>query len=87
MAILSITGVIELWHIAALSIFVGAGDAFFNPASTAILPDLVPEEHLPAANALGGIYRPLVFRLIGPALAGLRGRRRRPGLRLRRSTR
>ena len=70
MAVLSLTGVIELWHIAALAIFVGAGHAFFNPASTAILPDIVPDEHLAAANSLGGIYRPLVFRLIGPALAG-----------------
>ena len=70
MAILSLTGVLELWHVAALVIFVGAGHAFFNPASTAILPDIVPEQHLPAANALSGIYRPLVFRLLGPALAG-----------------
>lgn len=70
MAILSLTGVIELWHIVVLAVFVGAGHAFFNPASTAILPDIVAEEHLPAANSLGGIYRPLVFRLIGPALAG-----------------
>jgi hypothetical protein len=70
MAVLSLTGLLELWHIVVLVIFVGAGHAFFNPASTAILPDIVPEQHLPAANALGGIYRPLVFRLLGPALAG-----------------
>jgi hypothetical protein len=70
MAILSLTGRLELWHVVGLVIFVGAGHAFFNPASTAILPDIVPEQHLPAANALGGIYRPLVFRLLGPALAG-----------------
>jgi DHA3 family tetracycline resistance protein-like MFS transporter len=70
MAILSLAGVIELWHIAALAVFVGAGHAFFNPASTAIVPAIVPEDHLPAANALSGIYRPLVFRLLGPALAG-----------------
>jgi len=71
MAILSLTGLLELWHVVALVIFVGAGHAFFNPASTAILPDILPEQHLPAANALGGIYRPLVFRLLGPALAGV----------------
>jgi MFS family permease len=70
LAILSLSGVLELWHIAALIILVGTGDAFFNPASSAILPDVVPEMHLPAANALAGVYRPLVFRLIGPALAG-----------------
>ena len=70
MAVLSLGGVLELWHIAALILLVGMGDAFFNPASTAIVPDVVPEVHLPAANALAGIYRPLVFRLLGPALAG-----------------
>ena len=50
--------------------FVGLGDAFFNPASTAIVPDLVPEEDLPQANALIGTIRPLMVRLAGPALAG-----------------
>jgi DHA3 family tetracycline resistance protein-like MFS transporter len=70
MAALSLAGTLELWHVAVLIFFVGMGDAFFNPASTAIVPDVVPEAHLPAANALAGIYRPLVFRLIGPAIAG-----------------
>jgi DHA3 family tetracycline resistance protein-like MFS transporter len=70
MAVLSLTGLIELWHIAALAVFVGAGNAFFNPASVAILPDILPARQLPAANALAGVYRPIVFRLLGPALAG-----------------
>ena len=70
-AVLSALGVLEVWHIAALVVFVGAGDAFFNPASTAFLPDLVPDEDLPAANALAGMYRPIMIRMIGPALAGL----------------
>lgn len=71
MALLSAAGVIEVWHIAALVIFVGAGNAFFNPASTALLPDVVPDEDLPAANALAGMYRPVMIRMIGPALAGV----------------
>jgi len=71
MAILSWAGVIELWHIAALIAFVGVGNAFFYPASTAIVPDLLPSDELPAANALAGMYRPLTVRLIGPAIAGL----------------
>jgi DHA3 family tetracycline resistance protein-like MFS transporter len=70
-ALLSAANVLELWHIAALVVFVGAGDAFFNPASTAILPDVVADEDLPAANALAGIYRPIMIRMVGPALAGL----------------
>jgi DHA3 family tetracycline resistance protein-like MFS transporter len=70
MAVLSFAGVLELWHVAVLIAFVGIGDAFFNPASSAIIPDLVPTDRLPAANALAGMYRPLTFRLVGPALAG-----------------
>ena len=70
MGILSVLGVIELWHVVALIAFVGLGDAFFNPASTAIVPDLLPEDLLPSANALQGTVRPLTIRLIGPAIGG-----------------
>ncbi|HET8586503.1 MAG TPA: MFS transporter, partial [Candidatus Limnocylindria bacterium] len=68
--VLSISGALELWHVIALISFVGIGDAFFNPASTAIVPDLVPERQLPQANALQGLIRPLMMRLIGPAIGG-----------------
>lgn len=68
--VLSVLGVLELWHVVALIAFVGLGDAFFNPASTAIVPDLLPEDQLPSANALQGLIRPLAIRLIGPAIGG-----------------
>ncbi len=68
--ILSVAGVLELWHIMALIAFVGMGDAFFNPASTAIVPDLLPEQLLPQANSIQGLIRPLMMRLIGPAIGG-----------------
>jgi MFS family permease len=70
LGVLSVTGVIELWHVIALIAFVGLGDAFFNPASTAIVPDLLPEDRLPQANALAGLVRPLMIRLAGPAIGG-----------------
>ena len=70
LGLLSIAGLIELWHVVALIAFVGLGDAFFNPASTAIVPDVLPDEELPQANALQGLVRPLMFRLVGPALGG-----------------
>src|SRR4029079_8453974 len=31
----------------------------------------VPDDDLPAANALAGIYRPIMIRMVGPAIAGL----------------
>jgi DHA3 family tetracycline resistance protein-like MFS transporter len=70
LGILSIAGVIEIWHILALIAFVGLGDAFFNPASTAIVPDLLRDEQLPRANALQAFVRPLMVRLAGPAIGG-----------------
>jgi len=70
MGVLSVANQIEIWHIAVLISFVGLGDALFNPASTAIVPDLVPDKDLPQANALIGTIRPLMVRLAGPALAG-----------------
>ena len=42
LGVLSLAGVIELWHVVVLIAFVGLGDAFFNPAATAIVPDLLP---------------------------------------------
>jgi DHA3 family tetracycline resistance protein-like MFS transporter len=70
LGVLSLMGVIELWHIVVLIAFVGLGDAFFNPSSTAIVPDLLPDELLPQANALQGLFRPLTVRLVGPAIGG-----------------
>jgi MFS family permease len=70
MGLLSVAGVLEIWQIIILIAFVGLGDAFFNPASTAIVPDLVPEHQLPQANAFQGMVRPLMVRLAGPAIAG-----------------
>jgi hypothetical protein len=71
LGLFSVSGALELWHVVALIAFVGLGDAFFNPASTAIVPDLLPDEQLPQANALQSLLRPLAVRLIGPALGGL----------------
>jgi MFS family permease len=71
MGLLSMAGVLQLWHMAVGMALVGIGGAFFNPSSTAIVPDLVPEHDLPQANALSGALRRLMTSLIGPALAGL----------------
>jgi DHA3 family tetracycline resistance protein-like MFS transporter len=70
LGLLSVLGVLQLWHVVALIAFVGAGDAFFNPASTALVPDLLEADRLPQANALFGLIRPLMVRLIGPAVGG-----------------
>lgn len=70
MGVLSMAGVLELWHMAAMLALVGLGDAFFNPSATAIVPDLLPEDKLPQANAISGVLRRLMVSIVGPALAG-----------------
>jgi MFS family permease len=51
-AALLIAGAAEVWTLALLSGITGAATGFFNPASTALLPEVVPPEELQPANAL-----------------------------------
>jgi MFS family permease len=71
LAVLSLAGVLELWHIVALVAVYGAGAAFFGPAFDAIVPDVLPACELPQANSLDQFVRPIALRLAGPALGGL----------------
>jgi DHA3 family tetracycline resistance protein-like MFS transporter len=71
LAVLSLTGAIELWHVAALVALYGAGTAFFGPAFDGIVPDVLPASELAQANSLDQLVRPLALRLAGPALGGL----------------
>jgi DHA3 family tetracycline resistance protein-like MFS transporter len=71
MAALSMTGVLELWHVVALVAVYGAGAAFFGPAFDAIVPDVLPASELAQANSLDQFVRPVALRLAGPALGGV----------------
>lgn len=68
---LSLTGTLGVWHLAAGSLVLGAGEAFFIPSYTALLPRLLPEDELLAANGLEGTLRPLAQQATGPALGGV----------------
>ena len=70
-AILSMTGTIELWHVGAASFVMGAGSAFFYPAYSAYLPHVLPPEQLLGANGLEGALRPSMGQGLGPALGGV----------------
>ncbi len=70
-ATLSLAGVVELWHVIALVVVYGAGEALFLPAFSAIVPDVVPREQLMQANTLRELMEPLGLRFAGPALGGL----------------
>ncbi|MFL5991961.1 MAG: MFS transporter [Rubrobacteraceae bacterium] len=68
---LSLTGDLRIWHLAAGGLVVGAGEAFFIPSYTAILPHLLPGSELLAANGLEGTLRPLAQQATGLVLGGV----------------
>lgn len=70
-AALSLTNTVALWHVAAASFAMGTGSAFFYPAYSAYLPQVLPPEQLLAANGLEGALRPSMGQGLGPALGGL----------------
>ena len=70
MGVLTVTGAVELWHLIALASVFGIGEAFFGPAFTSIVPQIVPRELLVQANSLDQFIRPFAFLLMGPALGG-----------------
>ena len=71
LALLALTGALRLWHLLVIAVGYGAATAFFNPASDALVPQLLPEDQLAQANSLDQLVRPLALRLAGPALGGL----------------
>jgi MFS family permease len=71
LAVLSITGTLtSLWMVIALTAVYGAAAGFFGPAFDALVPQIVPEEDLVAANALDQFVRPAGLQIFGPALGG-----------------
>jgi MFS family permease len=59
-----------LWGFMSLAALMGIGQAFFNPALTAIVPQMLSSEGLQQGNALNGISASS-GRMIGPAIAGV----------------
>lgn len=69
-AALLLTGSARLWQLAAGAVAFGIAGAFFQPASTALVPQTVGAPRLQQANALMGLSRSLTG-MGGPALAGV----------------
>jgi MFS family permease len=69
--LLAVTGMLHLWHLAVVAFLIGAAEAFFFPAYTALLPTLLPPDELLAANGVEGMLRPVAQQALGPALAGV----------------
>ena len=69
-AMLATAGLLGMPGMLALSAAFGAVDAFFEPAYTAIVPQLVPSELRPSANSLTELSRRLAS-MAGPAIGAL----------------
>lgn len=63
-------GRLVLWQLFVLSALFGLVRAFFYPAYTATIPEVLPREALPSANALRSLSLQLAG-IAGPALGGL----------------
>jgi len=55
----------------ALVLVYGSGQAVFGPSFSAIIPMIVPEEHLVEANSLGHTVRPLAMIVVGPLIGAV----------------
>jgi MFS family permease len=63
-------GGIRIWELAVASAVFGCASAFFNPASTGLVPSVVSAERLQEANALLGLTRG-AMEVAGPGISGL----------------
>jgi MFS family permease len=71
LAVLSLTGTLtSLWMLLSLTAVYGAAAGFFGPAFDALVPQIVPEDDLVAANALDQFVRPAGLQIFGPMLGG-----------------
>ena len=64
-------GTLTIAHLTIVSLVLGAGAGFFFPSYSAILPRILPAEHLLPATGLEGAVRPALQQAAGPAMAGL----------------
>lgn len=69
-AVAFFTDSIAVWHLAVGGTLFGIASAFFNPASTGLIPQIVSRDQLQEANALLGLSRSLIS-VAGPAIGGL----------------
>ena len=70
-AVLALTGAIELWHLIAITVLYGIGEAIFAPNFQAVVPDVVPQGLIVEANSLQQLAEPVAFRFLGPAVGGV----------------
>ncbi len=69
LAILTMTGVVQVWHVNVLSVLAGALQVLGGPARQAIIPSLVPQSHLLNAVTMTSLMMQGT-QLTAPVIAG-----------------
>ncbi len=70
LGVLTVTGVVQLWHVYVLAFLFGCASAFDAPVRQTFVAELVGDDNLPNAVALNSTSFN-ASRMIGPAVAGL----------------
>ncbi len=68
--VLSFSDSLQIWHVYAASFLFGLADAFFQPAYTAVVPSLTPQDDWTSANSLTSLSHQF-GRIAGPPLGAL----------------
>jgi DHA3 family tetracycline resistance protein-like MFS transporter len=69
-AILDFGHFLRVWHVYVASVILGTVETFFQPAYTAVLPDIIPRESLVSANSLTALSKQLA-KVLGPVSSGM----------------
>ena len=70
LGLLTITGVVQLWHVFVLAALLGVNNAFENPARQSFILEMVGPKELRNAVSLNSVLVN-VARAVGPAMAGV----------------
>ncbi len=71
LVILIASGHLKFFELLVFGVLFGTFDAVFMPAMTALTPEIVPEDLLPAMNAVRPLANNLMGSMIGPAVGGV----------------
>ena len=69
LALLTFTGIVEVWHVVVLTVITGVVNAFDGPARQAFVVEMVGREDMPNAIAINSMTFNAA-RVVGPAIAG-----------------
>ena len=68
---LALSGSLEIWMLVVLVLVHGVGEAFFAPAFSALVPDILAPTLIPQASAIEQIVRQAARNFAGPAIGGV----------------